>query len=254
MSIKEYIKELSYTVEKIICGLFYAKKLKNYKDAHTGKRCFIIGNGPSLKAEDLEAIKGEYSFAANSIFKIFNDTSWRPTFYMIQDAAYAAGIVKDLPKVEAEHKFISINSMIKNCFYSKDYIGFYLNRSIFPNPPEFSADISKELHEGYTILYSAMQFAVYMGFKEIYLLGVDFNYSTVKDNSGNVISTSTQSNHFFDNQGKQVIGPLPNLEYSLAAYQKAREHTESNKAKINNATRGGKLEVFERTSLEEILD
>jgi uncharacterized Rossmann fold enzyme len=35
----------------------YEKRLKALKDLHRGKRCFIIGNGPSLKAEDLEMLK-----------------------------------------------------------------------------------------------------------------------------------------------------------------------------------------------------
>ena len=39
--------------------------LKTLKGIHIGKRCFIIGNGPSLRVEDLEKIKDEYTFAAN---------------------------------------------------------------------------------------------------------------------------------------------------------------------------------------------
>ena len=34
-----------------------AKVLKSYKGRYEGQRCFIIGNGPSLKAADLDKIK-----------------------------------------------------------------------------------------------------------------------------------------------------------------------------------------------------
>ena len=32
----------------------YAKRLRMLKDTHLGEMCFIIGNGPSLSADDLE--------------------------------------------------------------------------------------------------------------------------------------------------------------------------------------------------------
>ena len=49
----------------------YSEKIKKLKDNYIGKRCFIIGNGPSLRIEDLNCLKGEYTFAANRIYEIF---------------------------------------------------------------------------------------------------------------------------------------------------------------------------------------
>lgn len=63
--------------------------LNSVKDAYKGKRCFVIGTGPSLTKEDLELLKGEVTFASNRIFKIFNETDWRPTFYGIFDETVA---------------------------------------------------------------------------------------------------------------------------------------------------------------------
>ena len=64
------------------------KELKKYKDAYKGKRCFLIANGPSLKVEDLNLLKGEYTFGCNKIFYLFDKTEWRPTFYCILDKDY----------------------------------------------------------------------------------------------------------------------------------------------------------------------
>ena len=60
------------------------KRIAALKDKYKGKRCFICGNGPSLKAEDLNILsqRGEYTFGMNRIFKIFPQTEWRPSFYM----------------------------------------------------------------------------------------------------------------------------------------------------------------------------
>ena len=62
-------------------------KIKNSKNSHLNRRCFIIGNGPSLTANDLDKLSenSEITFAFNRIYHIFEQTSWRPTYYMSQD-------------------------------------------------------------------------------------------------------------------------------------------------------------------------
>ena len=42
-----------------------AEYIRSLQNKYEGKRCFIIGNGPSLTPEDLDRIKDEYSFASN---------------------------------------------------------------------------------------------------------------------------------------------------------------------------------------------
>ena len=72
----------------------YAKELRKFKDIHKGESCFIIGNGPSLKIEDLDAIQklGVPSFAFNRIFCVFDETKWRPTYYISQDENVTFGM------------------------------------------------------------------------------------------------------------------------------------------------------------------
>lgn len=76
------------------------ERLAALKDRHYGKRAVIIGNGPSLKMEDLGRLKNEITFASNRIYLAFDQTDWRPTYYSICDAVVGKenhGIVKDLP-------------------------------------------------------------------------------------------------------------------------------------------------------------
>ena len=48
-------------------------KLNKLKDVGKGKRCFIIGNGPSLNIGDLEKLNNEITFASNRIYKLLNE-------------------------------------------------------------------------------------------------------------------------------------------------------------------------------------
>ena len=38
------------------------KNLNAYKDSHAGERCFIVGNGPSLKQTDLNQLQNEFRY------------------------------------------------------------------------------------------------------------------------------------------------------------------------------------------------
>lgn len=254
LSLKSLVRAVVFKMESMFVKMFYKHRFSNFRNKHEGERCFIIGNGPSLSSADLDLIKDEVSFAANSIFKIFESTSWRPTYYMVQDAEYATGIRTEISKVEAQARFISANVMWRNRYFSSRDLAFYLDRSATDSPPDFSKDFSIKSFEGYTVLYSAMQLAYYMGFKEIYLIGVDFSYALHKNNEGNIVVGDAQSNHFFDQKGKQVVGPLPNLEYSHSAYEKAKVFFDENGVGIFNATRGGRLEVFERKKLSDLFE
>ncbi len=82
-----------YKIKRILEHRAYIRsedsnKLKGYKNIHSGERCFVIGNGPSLTPEDLDKLKNEYSFASNHIYKIFDRTNWRPTYYVSVDKAW----------------------------------------------------------------------------------------------------------------------------------------------------------------------
>lgn len=90
-----------------------------------------------------------------------------------------------------------------------------------------------------------MQLAVYMGFSEIYLLGVDFNYSNnIYDPKNHFEGCDTAKNKIRLNQ----VYP----EITLLAYESCRDFCRKHNVRIFNATRGGKLEVFERKSFDDL--
>lgn len=231
-----------------------SKRIAGMKDAYRGKRCFIIGNGPSLKTDDLDKLKNEFTFGANRIYEIFDKTDWRPVFYIANDGNF---IDENWEKISGFKNTISFLEYrnIRSRKASKNIIGicreanFAINRwndkSI-----HISEDISKSFSNGYTVTFTAIQLAIYMGFSEIYLLGVDFSYSIVRDKRGKLHKDDTVQNYF---NGKTYDATVQNYESTLFAYQKAEEYCKTHNIKICNATRGGKLEVFERVDFDEVL-
>ena len=229
------------------------------KGRYAGKRCFVIGNGPSLTTDDLDKLKNEISFASTRIYTLYNKTEWRPTFYAIQDDLVlkdALPFLRDVAKTSA-NGFVSINNY-GSCKETVKELENLLWMPLRYCPPKhnqyaFSDAIEQEVFEGLTITYSCLQLAAYMGFSEIYLLGTDHNYPVELDSNGNVIKRDdTVQAYFADAKVPMSAVNLPKVVEMTRAFISAEKHSRENGYRIFNATRGGKLEVFERVSFDEL--
>lgn len=252
-----YFIKYELSIESIKIKREYKKRLSLLKNKYHGKRCFIIGNGPSLTSNDLEQLKDEYCFASNRIFYIYNSTTWRPAFYCSQDEDVFKDISDKLGGIvpQSENAFFvsyckkytpeSVISMDNVLFYNARRVAAHKNR-------KFSQDITRFVDGGGTITYAAMQIAVYLGFKEIYLLGVDHSYAASSFKDGK-ISESDVKNSYFKGMPTNIKLSKPNTDNATISYIAARQFADRHNIRIYNATRGGRLEVFERRTLEEVL-
>ena len=228
------------------------KELSDFKNKHVGQRCFIIGNGPSLRMEDLDKLKNEVTFAVNRIYLSFTKTDWRPTYYAIQDSKMIDQYFHDVENLPVKYKFIP--SYMKDKFLNKTGNVYYYNyrlRLFDGTTPLFSDDIAQQTYEGGTVTYLCMQLATYMGFKEIYLIGNDFTYSLEKTNEG--IKVNNVKDYFVDNYiGSTETRFYPRLDLCEEAFRFAKQTCDEKGITIYNATRGGKLEVFPRVDFDTI--
>lgn len=220
-------------------------QLKNSKSG----RCFIIGNGPSLTASDLDRLVDEDCFGTNEIHRIFDQTKWRPKYYVIVDR-YSKSTPKEIEKIDCPVVFLSDYYWRFNDVLRRDAICIHQHYDISDSQYRFSEDIQKCFYSSPTVTYAAIQIAVYLGYKEIYLLGLDHNYSYEFDKKGNVIHTGQKSTHFFkDDKEEEIIG---NVWGMTKAYEAFREYADTHGIVVRNATRGGKLEVFKRTDFDSL--
>lgn len=83
----------------------YSHRIKQFKNKYKGKRCFIIGNGPSLVKKDLDKLENEYTFAANMIYHSFKSTKWRPTFYTIADIELCDENVDEIKNLHPDYDY-----------------------------------------------------------------------------------------------------------------------------------------------------
>lgn len=232
------------------------KSLKKYKGIHSGQTCFFIGNGPSLKAEDLDALSeaGYPTFAFNRIFYIFDKTNWRPTYYISQDEKMLDGCKNEVSALELKHKFIPANLRWYFDINIDNAEEFYLDGDKGADFG-FSDDISHSVCWASTVMYTAAQFAVYMGFKKIYLIGVDHHFHISRDREGNVVVDNSVKDYFTDkyNQDKDKL-VIPSTDISTDTYVAMKKYCDERGIQVFNATRGGKLEVFPRIDFDKIME
>lgn len=228
----------------------FNEQLSKFKNIHKGKRAFIVATGPSLRIEDLEKLKksNEITLSMNRIYNLFSKTGWRPDYYVIQDAKAIEDLADEIAELKLPFKFVSYKpeSYWNNKTAVESSIRFRLISEKYKGTmPNFSNDITRGIFEGYTVTYACLQIALYMGFREIYLLGVDFNYST---------DLYSAQNHFpgYQSEGRPVRLNEVHPDLVELAYKKARMYGEEHDTEIYNATRGGKLEVFKRIEFDNL--
>jgi hypothetical protein len=249
--------------------------LERFKNIHTGKRCFLIGNGPSLQVADLEKIRAhrDISFGFNCVFKAFGQTDWRPDYFIASDTDF----LKRYLQIVLSFDFICfINAQesigdVSAAPVNLDNV-FFFRSQFFPvdhdkgllipqykytaKPfPSFSEDPSKFIYPGGTVVYIAMQWAVYMGFSDIILLGVDLDFAEISHPFAipqfRRQNTAIRNDHFIkDYREKGSQYSVPDVERMKIAFGEAERYSRKHGFRIFNATRGGKLEVFERVDFE----
>lgn len=162
------------------------------KNLHQGKRCFIIGNGPSIKDQDLELLSGEITFAVNRFIHHPRAEAINPKYYAIVDPKFAAQawgtefvreVERRLPETvllltRGGYEFCEREGVLtkhrKYVIHPNQLFHFGYRRAI---------DLTRGIPGMDNVTKCALSTAAYMGCAEINLLGIDGNGLILPDNS-----------------------------------------------------------------------
>ncbi len=258
-----FIKRLfNYTMVKLR-RLFRKSEFGDWdslKDKYKGKRIFILGNGPSLNQTELHLLKDEYTMCFNRVNLMLERLNWKPNFYVMTDDL----LIKDMSE-EVKNEIIPV---VDYAFFPdihpsnvnfRKRIGkhknvFFINTDI----PEFRSDLP---HCGInkTVVNAGMQIAAFLGFSEIYLLGVDMTFGdhkVKKSNSREWKSEKDDDPNHFDPRyfGKGRSYHNPTVHEMLEEFEKGAIFFDKLSVKVYNAGIGGKLEAFPRTDFYQLFD
>ncbi|TXC82186.1 DUF115 domain-containing protein [Metabacillus litoralis] len=207
-----------------------------FKNINKGSRCFIVGNGPSIKNQDLSLLKNEIVFTVNQISRHPDFEKMESNYHFWADPIFF-NLSKENPEdMELLEVFKGINTK-KNkpvCFLPNiavDFverfnlqdelnISFYYPKLTFHDNYDYDFDFSHFIPGFQTVVQYAIAKAIYMGISEIYLLGCD---------STGIISTI---NAFMDEDCNATYG------YNISANEQKRLESLSKKFQMESSFYG----------------
>ena len=227
---------------------FNSYKLEQFRNKHKGEDCFIIGNGPSLNKMDLSLLNEYHTFGLNKIFMIFDRKPFNLSYHVAVNSHVIKQSKREIIKLSCQSFLASVPALINSVI--SDNI-FYLGGTK-PNK-SFFKDVTQGINEGYTVTYVAMQLAYFMGFKNIYLIGVDHNFNQMGSPNETQKMEGNDPNHFDPNYFKGQEWQLADLEASEVSYVIANYYFSKDGRKIFDATLNGKLNVFDKIDFNEAI-
>lgn len=173
------------------------------ENIHKGKRCFVIGNAPSLNTQDLSVLKDEIVLTVNQISRNKQFKSLNTNYHFWADPGFFKETSKEGDK-ELLEVMMSVNTEGNRpiCFFPLEVKEFVTDKKLdqvlnvryfVPGHILFDQykkiDFSGMIPGMNTVVQYAIMLGIYMGCTEIYLLGCDctgiLSYIETKTDSGN---------------------------------------------------------------------
>ncbi len=261
------MKKLDFKIGRAALLRRYGSTIKaneKFRDRHAGQRCFVIGNGPSLKYQDLSPLAGEITMATNSFhLHPIISKAWQPSYYFLSDPAYfESANLSEYPQLT--------DKIDSAPFFVPHYASDFLNANkVLPRERTYfvavwggpekenwrhQPNLAEVIPGAQTVVQLAIMAAIYMGCSPIYLLGVDHDWLSHGGEHLNFYSETDAASQPAGSVAGWEYRPL--MESVLLMWQIYEALEKSSRAagmRIINATCGGFLDVFERGCYEEIV-
>lgn len=231
-----------------------APAISHLKNKFKNETIICVGNGPSILNTDIIKLNGKLVIGVNMAYQLLRQINPKEFFLVVQDAQRFDVIKNDLD-CGNYNLFVSnchfhygvgppiwLNPITRNHYVFMPYAGWVWKDNAFYFESDFSTGFSdspqKYLYCGYSVIFSAIQIAAFMGAKKIVCIGIDMDYS------GPV--------SFFPG----VKNIWPDFDYELHAKDMfifLRDYLKAKGVDLINSTPQGKVDVLDRKPLADIL-
>lgn len=236
---------------------------QKFHNIHQGEKVFIIGNGPSIKNTDLKKIKNARKMVVSNFYLHEDYNIVKPDYHCFAQFTYTDKFNEDVARKwlsdigkhsGTPHFFFNISEkrLVDECssLKEKDINYMYLDALNLDYYDEI--DITNKMMCGQSVTIDCIQLAIYMGFKEIYLVGIEhseivtgqYDYFYDRD-----LSKVGDRDTYTSNSGK-VVSRFSTQLYTRNClwkqYERLNEIIDKKGIEIYNATKGGILDIFKR--------
>lgn len=215
---------------------------------YEGERAFLVAGGPSLKETDLSRLKGEIIYSVSLTYKA--DLP-HIDFHFIGDKNITKQFADEIMNVPA--RFMIVSKGIYDSGLLSEENAKFLTLLYFlghAKPGFYGYDITEKIYGGGTSTFLAMQFAYYMGIRELYTIGLDHNWkyentegTGIFQGGKELLETKGKDvNHFTEDYYPDGVKWFePNIPKIERAYTWARKAFEADGRSLINASISTKL-------------
>jgi hypothetical protein len=248
------IKNINTYEDQQIIHLDFKYMLDDFSDIHKNERCFIVGNGPSLKTLDMSLLKNEITFGCNRVYLGFSEWGYNfkymTIFDRLQIQLYLREWEKNLSKIS------TVFTPFHNCQLMNIPNICPINFSYFwkDRLPPFEPNLAKQTLGGSTV-HLMLQLAILMGCNPIIIIGVDNKYY-INDHqkNGRFWFSESGENHFnsdYTQNGKRLfLLPIPNVVND--GYRDAANWCAQNGIEVINANPNSFLPAFKKIPFDNL--
>lgn len=211
-----------------------------FKNLHSGRRCFVIGNGPSLQREDLTPLAGEITFVMNGFFDNPILSDWKPTYHCLSDPAYFNGaeptemLRRGAVREEGTTFFAPLHfrdDIERGGLIPSDFARYILFRGELKDAPPREIDLTSFVPSVWSVSELCIMIAMFMGCSPVYLLGLDHDWLAHR-------------REYADWQ-KYSYKFIIEFQHKLwCGYENLADLAKRTRTEILNATEGSFLDVF----------
>ncbi len=235
------------------------------RGAHAGRRCFIVGNGPSLAAQDLSRLKGEVCIVTGSFHRHPEASSIRPRYWVIADPEYWTRAEELFVPVFRKAVDLSIPTLLflptgGFPYFSGFRTGPLVDIHHFHYDPargnEAPIDFASGIPEyANNVIMICLMLGYYLGCNPIYLIGCDHDWlkTTREEYERTVVE------HFYaEKRPDAPATKMPWDQWTVAMRRADLQYRALNDYAVRwgfdvyNATRGGYLDYFPRIPYESL--
>lgn len=250
----DFLRIITYYPRKFFDKFLFIFYLKNKNNWYILKEYFnkpivIVGNGPSLNKTPLHKIKeGFVSIGMNKINLIYEKSSWRPDIITCVN-----GLV-----INQNKEYFNKTDIILILPIKALYLGIKPRKNILfvnlKDQKKVEFNIEKTLSTGCTVTFTALQVAAYLNPKSVNIVGVDHSFVVEKGVSKDIKKFEGDDiNHFSKEYFKNQYWGVPDLEESELLYQISKEYFDKKHIPIKDYTVNGKLNIFEKGVINDLL-
>ena len=207
----------------------------------TDETVLLVCNGPSLNLVDLNKFIGIQSYGLNKINLIYSKTDWRPLGIFIINGLVLRQM-KDFINKNRDIPFYCDEKAIFLGVKATKYLRF----------GGISLGQHKSLFKSAYVTVAALQILVRSKPKRIIIVGLDHSFVVKNRLKKNEIEKfkGDDINHFSKNYFKNQFWGAPDLEMERYQLSKLKTLAEDLNVQILDATINGKLDVFEKISID----